>query len=187
MNLFSYVLLDRSGSMSALWDDTLGGLETYVQDQADADGDAYITLHAFDTAHDTVFEAYNARDVAVRDALKLVHPRGATALYDAIGLGVLQMQRLLDARPWFDGVRQFVVQTDGAENSSVEYSLDAVRALIAEREADGWEFYFMGANIDAFGEASGLGINLTRTVQYDNATVGNAYRTLSANTLSSRS
>lgn len=185
-DLLSYYVLDRSGSMHHMWSDTVAGLQAYVAEQAAAEGNAWLTLHAFDEQHLVPFEAWACKDIDVRQQLREadIKPRSCTALHDAIGYGILRQERLLAERPWFDGVVQFVVQTDGVENVSMEYSREAVCSLIEQKRTEGWEFLFMGANIDAALAANKL--NIPNSVQYHTGTVKEAYRNFSSATLQTR-
>ena len=209
-DLFSFYLLDRSGSMSAIWDDTVGGLQQYVEEQAAAEGNAWITLGAFDdhgavrsygtvssstnffnsknSLLDVPFEAWNARDINIQKSLRdySIAPRGMTPLLDAIGQGIRKAENLLAERPWFDGLVQFVIQTDGAENASTEFNKQQIKQLIEKKQAEGWQFLFMSAGVDAFSEAHAYGIPVSNAANYTSLNTRQAYAGVSGMTVSHR-
>lgn len=151
-------VLDRSGSMHTISDDVVGGFGAFVAEQRALPGTATLTLVQFDDRYETVYVDRPLDEVP----LPLRHePRGTTALLDAIARGVGQLSDTIARRPEADRPGQVVVaiMTDGAENASTEVNLATVRDLIRKkRERDGWEFLYLGANVDAFGEAQAMGI-----------------------------
>lgn len=172
------VLLDRSGSMETAKSDHEGGLNSFVQDQRDLAGEVRFTLIQFDT--DAPCEVvYDGVPVEEVQRCTLI-PRGGTPLLDAIGKAVAHVRKRLDT---FTGPVIFMIITDGEENSSREFKKEAVKKLIANREKAGWQFLFLGANVDAFAEAGGLGIAAGRTSGFANNHVGteSLYRNTSAN------
>ncbi|MGK2881894.1 MAG: VWA domain-containing protein [Mycobacterium sp.] len=165
------VLLDRSGSMSAVTDDAEGGFATFIAAQRAQPGDIAVTLAQFDTVYEVV---YSNRPVADVPALRLV-PRGGTALYDGIGRLVTDIGGQLSAteeaqRP---GKVIVVVVTDGHENSSREWTHAAVTAAIKRQEQTyAWEFLFLGANMDAVAIGSSLGIAADRSITWNTSSAG---------------
>lgn len=150
-------VVDRSGSMEGIRDDAEGGVNSFVAEQAKAPGEALLTLVQFDTEYEFVHKGTPIRDVGKFE----LHPRGATALLDAVGRAVNEtgerLARMAEAdRP---GLVIFVIVTDGQENSSREFSKQQVKEMI-ERQQNvySWHFTFLGANQDAFAEAGALGI-----------------------------
>jgi hypothetical protein len=215
-DLLAYYLLDRSGSMSTIWQETVSGLQSFVQQQAKAEGKAWISIAAFDNGSNyfggwnstsssltnlerrsnqfsggyiTAVEAYAAQDINVGEALesKGITPRGATPLLDSIVKAVREQERILAARPWFDGVVQLAIQTDGYENASTTYTYADVKDILTAKQEEGWEVLFMGAEIDAAAEGARLGIRLENTMQYDSATVASNYASYNTRTIASRS
>lgn len=163
-----YVLLDRSGSMSSIADDVVGGLNTFVATQRETEPDARLTLVQFDgqDPHEVVLDATPISRVPPlpREAYQ---PRGNTPLLDATGLLAAlateeQAVRKAGNEPVEDVV--FVTITDGHENASREFTLDDVRKLIKDLESRGWTFVFLSAALDAYGEAADLGYD-ARSVQ----------------------
>ena len=159
------VLLDRSGSMESIKTDTEGGFNAFMGEQRAQPGEARVTLAQFDTEYDVV---YANRPIADVPPLAL-QPRGATALLDGIGRLVTDVGAELAAQA--DAERPghviVVVMTDGYENSSVEWTLDAVRAAIERQERDySWDFVFLGANIDAVAVGRGMGFAADKSLTY---------------------
>ena len=160
------VLLDRSGSMAAIKSDAEGGFNTFIAEQRAQSGDARVTLAQFDTEYDVV---YANRPIGEVPPLEL-QPRGATALYDGVGRLITDVGAELAAlaeneRP---GTVIIVVVTDGHENSSREWTHDAVKAAIQRQESEySWEFIFLGANMDAVAIGQQLGIAPDRSLTWD--------------------
>ncbi len=151
-------LLDRSGSMNGLENDTIGGFNGFVKKQTKA-GRTILTTILFDDKYEILHNGADAKNIALTD--KEYFTRGRTALLDAIGKTINELGKRLnetqeDKRP---GKIIFVITTDGYENASTEFSYDAVKNMIAHQtEKYGWEFIFMGANIDVAKESGKLGI-----------------------------
>lgn len=163
-----YVLLDHSGSMESMRGDVIGGFNNLLADQQ-ADGpDARLTLVQFDSqdAHEVLVDAERITRVRPLDQSRFV-PRGGTPLLDATGqlitrAAVREQQRaVLGKRP---EVVTVITITDGHENQSREFSRRDILRLVKEKEAAGWSFAYLGAGIDAYGEAGGIGYD-ARSVQ----------------------
>lgn len=154
-------VLDRSGSMVAIKDETIGGFNQLLADQRKLGQDVRVTLYRFDDQHETL---YNARPVAEAPDLTpyTFVPRGFTALNDAIGQAIVKTGARLaamdeDQRP---GKVLFVVLTDGGENASHEYRTRDIARMVKHQTATyGWDFTFIGANQDAYLTAASFGIN----------------------------
>ena len=161
-------ILDRSGSMSGLEKDTIGGFNAMIEKQKKQDGKAYVSTVLFD--HESV---------VLHDRLPLeqIKPmteddytvRGCTALLDAIGGAVKHIGNIHRyARP--EDVPEhtmFVITTDGLENASRKYNSRDIKRLIESKKEEGWEFLFIGANIDAIETANDYGISADRAVHYN--------------------
>jgi hypothetical protein len=163
-----YVLLDRSGSMSSMRSDVIGGFNNLIAEQQ-ADGpDARITLVQFDSQdpHEVLIDARRITHAQPLTEPTFV-PRGGTPLLDATGrliakASVREHERsVLGKRP--EAVTVITI-TDGHENQSVEYTRRDIVRLVKEKEAHGWTFAFLGAGLDAYGEAGGMGYD-ARSVQ----------------------
>ncbi|MEY9931949.1 Mg-chelatase subunit ChlD [Catenulispora sp. GP43] len=158
------IVLDRSGSMNAVKDDTEGGLAAFLEAQQENTGDTRVSLYQFDTKYEPVYENLALADVPAYT----LEPRGRTALLDAIGRTITTVKaqvKVLDAdeRP---GEVVLVVLTDGAENASREYTLEAVKQLIEKRRAKGWQVVFLGADQDAITVAATMGIDRGSSLSY---------------------
>ena len=155
------LILDRSGSMGSIADDVVGGVNEFITQQQAAEGDARFTLVQFDT-QDPFEVVYRAVDIRKVDPLKDFNPRAGTPLLDAVGTGIVTTGERLAAMPEAERPARvvFVIVTDGAENSSREYTADRVRAMIQEQqETYGWQFVFLAADAAAFAEAGRYGFS----------------------------
>lgn len=168
------VVLDRSGSMATIADDTIGGFNKFLQSQKDAPGEAVLSLHQFDHEYLTVIDAKD-----IKSAKKLDHdsyvPRGYTALLDAVGRSVASTGERLKKMDEKDRPSKvvFVIITDGQENSSKEYTLPKVKEMIKhQREVYKWEFVFLGADQDAFLAGTGLGVAGVNTMTFAKNSIG---------------
>lgn len=153
--------MDRSGSMGFgdSWTEAVSGFDAFVKEQAQ-EGNAWLTLVAFDDRQEIPYRAWNCRDIpafAKGAKTKDVSPRGATRLYDAVGTAVAEVEDWLEENPWFDGVKTIVVITDGGENASVDYNWARISTLIDSKKEEGWEFLFLGSEMNAVADASNLG------------------------------
>ena len=170
-----FIILDRSGSMSSCWDDTIGGFNTFVEKQKNMKDDkAYISLYQFDHEYEVNYEN---RDIAkVEDLTKETFiPRGRTALLDAIGKTINNIPKKPENESYI-----VVIMTDGEENASINYSKTHINDLISNKKELGWEFIFIGANQDAIKEAATLGISVDSALNYDTKKTGAVFESLSA-------
>ena len=169
-------ILDRSGSMAGLEADTIGGFNAMIEKQKKEPGEAYVSTVLFD--HETIV-------LHDRVDLRKVEPmteqqytvRGCTALLDAIGdavhhIGNVHKYAREEDRP---AKTVFVITTDGMENASKRYTYDMVKRMVErQREQYGWEFLFLGANMDAISAARRFGIREDRAVRYECDRAGTA-------------
>ena len=159
-------LLDRSGSMQAIAGDTCGGFDAHIARQRGRPGITRVTLAQFDDQYEIV---YRDRDIADVPPLSL-EPRGCTALLDSVGRFVTELGAELAALPEDErpGDVTVLVMTDGLENASSEWTLQAVRDLIAGQETVySWDFVFLGANMDAVEVGSRMGFAPGSSLTYD--------------------
>ncbi len=161
-------ILDKSGSMGGLEHDTIGGYNSMLEKQKAVEGECLITTVLFDNHYELLHDRIDIRAVSPITE-KEYNVRGSTALLDAIGttinkIGNAQKHTAEDYRA--EKV-MFVIITDGQENSSREYSGETVRQMIErQKKKYGWEFIFLGANIDAVETAGRFGIAPDRAVDY---------------------
>jgi len=169
-------ILDRSGSMSGLEKDTIGGYNSMLQKQRDQQGEALITTVLFDNEFEILRDRISLGGVAPITE-KEYFVRGSTALLDAMGKTinkVVKSQKDTDEEERAEKVI-FVITTDGRENSSREYGYQKIKEMV-ERQKDkyGWEFIFLGANIDAVAEAGRFGIGADRAARFNADSKGTA-------------
>ena len=161
-------ILDRSGSMAGLEKDTIGGFNAMIEKQKDEPGEAYVSTVLFDNLSEVIHDRVNLENVP-KLTEKEYYVRGCTALLDAVGgaihhIGNVHKYAREEDRP---EKTLFVITTDGLENASRRYTYDKVKAMIRrQKEQYGWEFLFLGANIDAAKEAARFGIDADRTANY---------------------
>lgn len=163
-------ILDRSGSMSGLESDTIGGYNSMLKKQMDSEGEAFITTVLFDDNYELLHDRINLKGVRPITE-KEYFVRGTTALLDAIGKSIqkiINVQRNTSEDEKAEKIL-FVITTDGLENASREYSYAKIKAMIEhQKNTYGWEFIFLGANIDAVSEAEKFGIDSSRAARYHN-------------------
>lgn len=166
-------LLDRSGSMSGLETDTIGGFNSFIQRQKELEGETLISTVLFDDKYEILWDGKDIGEVELSS--KEYYVRGSTALLDAIGKTILDVSYRIcgyekDKRP--DNVI-FVITTDGMENSSKEFTYENVKKLILhQQKLNDWSFIFLGANIDVIKEASNLGIDKDNTYAFQASEAG---------------
>lgn len=161
-------ILDRSGSMAGLESDTIGGFNSLIEKQKKQHGECYISTVLFDNESEVLHDRIKLSEIK-KMTDKDYYVRGCTALIDAIGGAIHHIANIHKyARP--EDVPEhtmFVIMTDGYENASHIYTSDRVKSMIKhEKEKYGWEFLFIGANIDAVETAKNFGINENRAVNY---------------------
>lgn len=161
-------ILDRSGSMSGLEEDTIGGFNSMIAKQKKEEGEAYVSTVLFDDRCEVLHDRVPMDRVpAMTD--KEYYVRGCTALLDAVGGAIHHIATVHKYAKEEDRPEKtlFVITTDGMENASKHYSYEKVQTMIKkEQEEYGWEFIFIGANIDAVQEAKRFGIRKERAVNY---------------------
>ena len=169
-------VLDRSGSMSSVANDAAGGFNQFVEAQKKAKVKPLITLIQFDTAYEVNCEKVALKDAPVLTVGENYIPRGMTALNDALGKAITTHE---DEKHVIVGV-----MTDGQENSSHEFSKDALKSLIERKQKDGWEFHYLSSDLNAFSDAGQLGILKQNTVNMTNDSAGarSAYATFTSAT-----
>ncbi len=168
------LVVDRSGSMQVIQADAEGGVNAFIEKQAAEPGEALLTLVQFDTEYDFVHKGVPIDQVSKYE----LHPRGATALLDAVGRAINETGERLAKMQEQDrpGLVIFVIMTDGEENSSREFTKSQVKEMIEEQQSKyNWHFTFLGADQDAFAEAGGLGIAAAGAAQFSKRNVFGAF------------
>lgn len=163
-------LLDRSGSMHSIKDDTEGGFNAFIAEQRKEPGECRVTLAQFDNEYE---EVYRDLPLAEVPALRLV-PRGSTALLDSIGRLVTSTGERLAALPEDErpGIVIVGIMTDGHENASREWTHPAVKALIEQQtKTYGWQFLYLGADQDAIEVGSSIGVAAANSMTYSRGKV----------------
>ena len=160
-------ILDRSGSMAGLESDTIGGFNGMIAQHRSEGGDVLVSTVLFDHENEVIHDRVRIAEVPTLTD-KEYYTRGCTALLDAMGDGIRHIKNVHKyARPEDRPARtMFIITTDGMENSSTRYTADQVRAMVKQQEEAGWEFVFLGANIDAVQVAGGLGIRAENAVEF---------------------
>ncbi|MGN1344861.1 MAG: hypothetical protein ACI4U3_09780 [Traorella sp.] len=169
-------ILDRSGSMSGLEKDTIGGFNSMIQKQQKEKGQALVSTILFDNVSEVLHNRIPIDKVNLISE-KDYYVRGCTALLDAVGGAIYHISNTHKYLGEFERPEKtlFVITTDGMENASRKYSYEQVKAMIEEKQKEfGWEFIFLGANIDAIGVASRFGIHEDHAVNYHNDAIGTA-------------
>lgn len=176
-------ILDRSGSMAGLESDTIVGFNGFLEKQRALPGEARLTTVLFNNRDFVLHDRLDIRAVSPLTDQDYV-PGGSTALLDAVGhaIGKIDNAQRQTSEAYRAGRVLFVITTDGLENASREFTLDRVRALIEQKKREGWEFLFLGANIDAVDAAGRMGIAPDRAQNYcpDSAGTHLNFRAVSA-------
>lgn len=161
-------LLDRSGSMRGLEADTIGGFNSLIEKQKKEEGDAVISTVLFDDHQELIHDRVSLHKIPLMTE-EQYYVRGCTALLDALGdaisrIGTVHQYAREEDRPH---KTLFIITTDGMENASRRYSYDRVKQLVEQKKEIGWEFLFLGANIDAIEVAGRFGIQEDRAVNFE--------------------
>ena len=169
-------ILDRSGSMSGLEKDTIGGFNSMLDKQRNEVGEAVVSTVLFDNENEVIHDRVSIENVP-KLTEKEYYVRGCTALLDAVGGAINHIGNVHKYARKEDVPERtlFIITTDGMENASRRYTYGKVRKMIErQKEKYGWEFLFLGANIDAAKEAARFGISADRAANYHADHVGTA-------------
>ena len=180
-----YFLLDRSGSMQSIVDDTVGGFDAFIAEQRKTPGECRVTLAQFDDAYE---EVYVDRPIADVPSLVL-QPRGTTALLDSIARVIIDAGKRLAAMPedHRPGTVIVGIMTDGMENASREWSHPQIKQLI-EKQTDvyQWQFLYLGADQDAIEVGASIGVPAAQSMTYGRGKVKEALAATAASVTSYR-
>ena len=187
------IILDRTGSMESIRDDTIGGFNAFLKEQKAQPGTATLTLVQFDSQdpYEVLHNFHPIKDVPELTRETYV-PRASTPLLDAMGRGINDLEKSLAELKEKDRPSQviFVVITDGQENSSKEFKKDQVEKMIKERtDRDNWQFVFLSADLAAIQDAGNLGIHADAVLLFEKSEKGTqkAWASLTARTSDFRS
>lgn len=167
-------ILDRSGSMAGLEDDTIGGFNAMIAKQQEAEGEVYVSTVLFDNESVVIHDRVDIRKIEPMTK-EQYSVRGCTALLDAVGKAIRHIGNVHKYAREEDRPEHtlFVITTDGMENASHWYTAEQVRQKIErQKQRYGWEFIFLGANMDAVETARRLGIDQKRAVSYHSDHIG---------------
>ena len=162
-------ILDRSGSMSGLEDDTIGGFNSMIDKQKNTEGEALISTILFDHETEVIHDRIPLTEIKpMTDRDYWV--RGSTALLDAIGKSIKHIKNIHKYAREEDRPDKtlFCITTDGMENASIIYSYQQIKKMVEAQKEKGWEFIFLGANIDAIETAGNIGIRRERAANFHN-------------------
>jgi len=176
-------ILDMSGSMYELTQDTIGGFNSTIAQHKNTEGQVLVSTVVFNDRSRIIHDRIPIAEVPVMTE-KEYAPHGCTALVDSMAETIKHIARIHHyARPEDrPGKTLFIITTDGMENASRRFSADELRKLVEhEKEKYGWEFLFYGANIDAVSTAARYGIDESRAVSYHNDAAGTAVKFKSMN------
>lgn len=168
-------ILDKSGSMSGLESDTIGGFNSMISKQKKEKGEALISTVLFSDNSRVIHDRKNVKEIKKMTS-KEYSVGGCTALLDAIGDAIHHIKNIHKYIREEDVPENtlFVITTDGLENASHKYDYKQIKKMINKQKELGWEFMFLGANIDALETADNLGINREMAVNYNNDSKGTA-------------
>lgn len=180
-------IVDKSGSMGRVKNDTIGGFNEFLENQKKEEGDANLTLVLFDTSNKVLYNGTPIQEVEPLST-ETYQPGGWTGLYDAIGVGIDATLERRESMPEKEKAANviFAILTDGEENRSEEYKGEAGRASIFEKinhqRENNWEFIFLGANQEAISSGRAIGIASDKTMRYADSSIGTRgiYSNLSA-------
>jgi len=169
------VILDRSGSMNEIGKSTVDGFNTFLNEQKNAEGEAFLTLIQFDDRYEISYKNTPIKEVNPLILNETFVPRGSTALLDAIGKTIEELETERDVI--------LVIITDGFENASKTYKKEAIMKIIETKENEGWNVLFLAANQDAISAGGSIGVKSQKSMSWgtDEISIGNTYSSLSFN------
>lgn len=177
-------IIDKSGSMDSIKSDAIGGFNTFLEEQQNAPGECLISTVLFDTHYNLI-----EHGLPINESKKLTNetykPGGMTSLYDSIGLGISDVEKMeVKADRYL-----CVILTDGDENTSKEYTKSMINELITRKRSENWEFIFLAANQDAMAEGQSLGMSASNSVTFvaDGNGITDAYQKISKGSMKYRS
>jgi len=160
-------VLDRSGSMYPIAEDTIGGFNATLESQRKHEGEAYVSTMLFNSKLSWLHDRMPISEVKPMTAADYC-PNGVTALFDALGRSIEHIENIHKYARREDVPKRtmFVIMTDGLENASLQFRREDIKRMIRKKKRKGWEFIFLGANIDAAAEACSIGISRERAANF---------------------
>lgn len=179
-------VIDRSGSMTPIRDDAIGGFNTFLKEQQELPDKANATVCLFDNEYILLHDGTDLTEVKPLTSKTYV-PRGTTALYDAIGRTISAIDSRVSKSP--DQKVVIAILTDGQENASREFNKTKIMDMIKAREKQGWLILYLSASANAFADASSIGVSSNNTMSFtaDSSGMRKAYSSMSFSTASYRS
>lgn len=179
-------ILDRSGSMSGLEKDTIGGFNSLIRKQRKEKGKCYVSCVLFDDVQEVIYDRVPLNEVK-KMTQKQYYARGCTALLDAMGGAIHHIGNVHKYSKEEIGKTLFIIITDGLENSSKRYTYVTIKQMVErQKEKYGWEFIFIGANMDVIQEANKFGIDQAVRYACDEEGTALNYSVLSENIIKMR-
>lgn len=169
-------VVDRSGSMYSVAEDTKGSIEKLLETQKKEEGKAHLTLAQFDHEYEVIHDFADLKHVDVKAFTNQYQPRGTTALVDAIGRTIITMSEKIEKMEPSEKPTKVIVAivTDGLENASHEFTAEKVKKLVEEKQALGWNFIFLGADLNAIQTAQSYGFSPKGSAYYENSNISEA-------------
>lgn len=177
-------IIDKSGSMDSIKNDAIGGFNTFLEEQQQLEGKCLISTVLFDSEYELTYHGLNINE-AEKLTTQNYKPGGMTDLFDSIGKGILDVEKMkIEAERYL-----CVILTDGDENSSKEFNKTTINKMISDRRETNWEFIFLAANQDAMSVGSSMGISTSNSATFvaDSDGIGMAYSKMSKGATSYRS
>jgi len=177
-------VIDRSGSMASVKNDAIGGFNTFLKMQQDEseDGNVLLTLVKFNHKYEIACNGIDIRDFKPLDNTTFV-PDGMTALYDAIGRAITDVEEREKSGGVVADRCLMVILTDGEENSSRNYNLEQIKKMVEDKKSAGWEFIFLSTEMDAWDVGKSFGISQDNIAVYANSAAGFGRSTIPLETL----
>lgn len=170
------LVVDRSGSMYQVAEDTKGSVENLLETQKKVEGKASLTLAQFDHQYEVIHDFTDLKLVDVKAFTNQYQPRGDTALVDAIGRTIITMSERIEKMETSEKPTKVIVAivTDGFENASHEFTTEKVKKLVEEKQAQGWNFIFLGADLNAIQTAQSYGFSSKGSAYFKNSNISKA-------------
>ena len=176
------MIIDRSGSMNGIVDDTIGGVNTFIEKQKEVDGDASVLMVQFDDKIETIHDFIDIQEVPELTS-DVYYPRNSTSLLDAIGMTCTKLGKILSDLDESERPGKVIVAilTDGQENTSMEFNASQIKDMIKEQEeVYNWDFNFISADISSLDDARSWGFSVDKSALYSKASTGGTFDALSA-------